>query len=120
MPQIGDQVNIEFTGGSITTISSGLNSVSLRWEIRARIFTNADSEPADDVDPTVITAAMAFMIALCGQFMLTADTRAIDIFGSDGEGLRAEQGYYKYNEDVLRTMDIFIPVLLNDQMDLGA
>jgi hypothetical protein len=119
-PQLGDQITLAFMTGGITPATSGLKSVSLRWEVRARIFMNADSEPADDVDPTLVTVALQFMNALCGQFKLTGDVRSIDVYGSDGEPLRAEPGYYDYNGDTLRVMDIFIPILVNDQMDLGA
>lgn len=119
-PQIGDQINIDFMAGGITPATSGLNSVSLRWEVRARIYMNADSEPADAVDPALITVTLAFMTALCSQFKLYGEVRSIDVYGSEGEPLRAEPGYYEYNGDVMRTMDVFIPVILNDQMDLGA
>jgi hypothetical protein len=119
-PTIGAQVNVFFSSGPITPIqSSGLNSVSMRWEILARVFVSADSEPGDSIDPAVITATMSFLASLANAFSLNEQVRAVDFYGSDGEGLSAVPGYYDYDKITYRCMDLTIPVLINDVLPLS-
>lgn len=122
-PTLFDQMNLSFWSGPIVPISSsGLKSISYRWQIEARIFVSADSEPADDIDPAIITATFAFFGKLAEDFDLGQGgrVRCIDFYGSDGEPLSATPGYYEYDGNVVRTMDIVIPLLLNDVTDIGA
>jgi len=117
-PQLGDAVTLALMAGPVTTIaSSGLKSASMRWQIDGRIFFNAFSEPADDIDPAIINATMTYFQALVGNFTLGGLVRCVDIYGMDGDKLNAQPGYMEQDKKVFRTMDLMIPLLLNDQLD---
>jgi hypothetical protein len=123
---VRDAVNLSFWAGPIRPIlSSGLASVSYRWEVIGRIFMNASAEPADGIDPALVDATFSLLSSLAADFtldsVLTAQkTRCIDVYGSDGEPMSATPGYYDYGTDTMRCMDIVIPLLINDVTDLGA
>jgi hypothetical protein len=120
-PQLEDQINLSFWSGPLAPVqASGLNSISYRWEITGRVFANADTEPADEVDPAIMTATASFLTSLAGGFSLAGRLRMIDFYGAHGEQLTATPGYYDYDGDTLRTVDIVIPLIINDVMPLGA
>jgi hypothetical protein len=126
-PQLRDQVALSFWAGPIRAIqASGLTSVSYRWDIIGRIYVSADSDPGDAIDPTVVDATVALLSSLAADFTLdsvlpagTPRMRCIDVLGMEGAPLGGEPGYYDYGEQTLRTMDILIPLLINDLTDLG-
>lgn len=126
-PQIRDQVVLSFWAGPIRAITtSGLSSVSYRWDIIGRIYANAGTEPADSIDPAVVDATFAFLSSLAADFSLDSvlpagvpRLRAIDFLGSDGEPISATPGYYEYENVTYRSMDILVPLLINDMTDLG-
>lgn len=118
-PSIQGDMTLALIAGPLTTIeSSGLNSASMRWEITGRIFTSANSKPADDIDPNVVTAAQTYLASLAAAFTLGGLVRCIDIWGMDGDKLSATPGYLEQDKMVFRTMDLMIPLLLNDVMEL--
>lgn len=95
--------------------SSGLNSVSMRLEVMLRIYTSMIQEPMDAIDTNVLGACDALLAAFIGDFDLgVTGVRYIDVFGSDGEGLRAQLGYLNQDSKIFRVMDIFVPILVND------
>jgi hypothetical protein len=119
-PQLEDQFVLSLTSGSLMPVqASGLNSISYRWQIDGRIYANADSEPADSIDPALVTAATSFLTSLAGGFSLGERLRMIDFYGAHGEQLTAQPGYYTYGDETFRTMDIVIPLILNDVMPLS-
>lgn len=114
---LADQINLFFWSGPLQPVlSSGLNMISFRWEIIARTFTRADSEPGDAIDPAVVTATLAFVSSLAAAFSLNEQVRHVDFYGSDGEQLSATPGYYDYGDATYRCMDITIPLVINDVM----
>lgn len=114
-PTLADQINLALFGGPIRPVqSSGLASVSVRWEIAGRIYKNAFSEPADDVDPELAIAATTYLAELIGDYTLGGLVRHVDIFGSDGEPLEAVPGYMEQDRKIFRVMDLRIPVIIND------
>jgi hypothetical protein len=114
-PSLADQVNLALFGGPIVPVqSSGLNSVSVRWQIDGRVFMNAFSEPADDIDPEIAIATATYFAALVGDFTLGGLVRHIDVFGSDGEPMEATPGYMEQDKKVFRVMDLRIPLIIND------
>lgn len=120
-PSIQGDMTLALVAGPITTIeSSGLNVASLRWEITGRIFTSAQSKPADDIDPNVVTASVAYLTSLAGAFTLGGLVRCVDIWGMDGDKLSATPGYLEQDKMVFRTMDLIIPLLINDVLELTA
>lgn len=96
---------------------SGLNSVSIRISFHERIYTNMDAQPADEIDPNVLTATSLLMSAYCGNFQLGDDgddIREIDVFGAAGQPLSAQAGYLTQDGRIFRVMTIAVPVLIND------
>lgn len=98
-----------------STQSSGLNSVSMVVEFMLRCYTSTLQQDMDAIDPRVMDAADAMMAALCGNFQLNrADTRYVDVLGSDSDGLRCTTGYMPMDNQMFRTIDVMVPILCND------
>lgn len=93
---------------------SGLASVSARLELRGRVFLPADTEPQDDVDPTVLGAVSALMGAYCGDFTLGDLVANVDLLGAHGPGLGAEFGYTDIGSTKYRVATLTIPLIIND------
>ncbi len=120
-PAFGERMTLSFWSASIVPIlSSGLNSASMRWELNGRIYKADQTQPSEDIDPEVVSAALSFLGSLTGGFSLNGLIRCVDVFGSDGAGLSGEPGWYDMDEVTYRTMDIRIPLLINDVLDLVA
>ena len=98
---------------------SGLNSASIRWQIEGRVYRNAMSEPADDIDPETLGAASTYLTALMGQFTLGGLIRCVDIYGMAGDPLKATPGYIEQDKVVYRAIELEIPLLLNDVYNLA-
>jgi len=95
--------------------SSGLASVSMRIEFTMRVYTSMLQEPQDGIDPRVLGATDAIFSALAGNFDIDVNgVRYIDVFGSDGEQLRAVAGFADQDGKKFRVMEVFVPVVLND------
>lgn len=94
--------------------TSGLAALSVRVEMWYRIFTSMLQEPQDDIDPRVMDAADALFTAMCGDVDFGSQARYIDLQGSDGEPLSAEAGYITVDQKTFRTIDIKVPILIND------
>jgi len=99
---------------SLRPASSGVASVSVRLEIQARCYTSMLTDPQDAIDPKVTDAAGLLMNALIGNFTVAGQARAVDVFGMDGEGLRATAGYLNQDGKLFRVMDVMIPIIVND------
>jgi hypothetical protein len=100
--------------------SSGLTHLSVRAELQFRIYTSMMQEPAEGIDPMVLNAAGALMEAVAQGYSLDGVARAVDLLGSDGEGLRAEAGYMEIDRKIFRVMDVFVPIIINDCWEIGA
>lgn len=107
-----------FSGPMTPITSSGLNSVSLRWQVNGRVYRSGLGEPADDIDPEVVNATSLYLAALAGSFTLGGRVRCIDMYGSDGEPLKAESGYLEQDQKIFRCMELEIPLLINDVWEL--
>ena len=120
-PALGNACTLALFSGPVTTInSSGLASASMRWQIDGRIFLSAFTEPADDIDPAIVNATLVYLRKLAGAFTLGGLVRCVDMFGMDGDKLNATAGYMEQDKKVYRVMDLMIPLLLNDELDLVA
>jgi hypothetical protein len=100
--------------------SSGLAALSARVEFQVRIYTSLFTEPQDDIDPTVMNAADAYLQYVTADFDLAGRARYVDFLGSEGEGLRAESGHVTQDSKPFRVIDIFIPIVINDAYPLSA
>lgn len=95
-------------------VTSGLSSVSMRFEVTFRVFCSMMTEPQDDIDIAVMTAVDAIMAYFIGHFAGLTGSRYVDVFGADGEGLGASMGYAEQDRAKFRIADITVPVVLND------
>lgn len=99
---------------------SGQGAISVRVEFQLRILTNMLAEPQDGIEPEVMGAAGALMSTLADGFTLGGEAMAVDLLGAYGEGLRATAGYMTIGGGqsdrgtMFRTMDVFVPVILDD------
>jgi hypothetical protein len=119
-PAFGDALVLMFSAGELRPIlRSGLNSVSYRLEILGRIY-RLDKIGSDAVEPEILGATTALFTSLAGGFTLGGLIRHVDIYGSDGAQLSAVPGYLEQGDDKFRTVDLVIPLIINDVMTLGA
>jgi hypothetical protein len=94
--------------------SSGLASVSVRFEVCVCMYTSMLQEPQDSIDLTVLGAADTLLSAVINAFTFGGLIRTIDVFGSDGEGLRVLPGYVTQDSKTYRVLNLFIPMIVND------
>ena len=115
-----DMPTLALWAGVVSPIqSSGLASVSLRFMVQGRVFMNGFAEPADEIDPEVVTATSEYIKKLAGRFTLGGLVRCIDFFGMDGEPLKAESGYLEMDKRIYRCMELEIPLLINDVWEMA-
>ncbi len=120
-PQVGNALTYAIFVDAIDPIqSSGLASTSVRVTLTGRIYLSMFREPADTIDPDIINAASALMALYCGDFDLGGNARAVDIRGIHGIQLGAKAGYVSQDGKVYRSMDITLPILINDVWDEAA
>lgn len=112
-------LSLDLISGPIVPIrSSGLNRVSLRWQIDGRINHPLTMDPPERLDPLLTDAAAHYFELLCGQFTLGGLVRTVDVFGMDGGGLDSTPGYLEHNGKVYRVAQLVIPLLINETWTL--
>lgn len=95
--------------------ASGLSATSALVTMQARLYTPANQQPYDAIDPAVASATTLLMAALSADFDLGGLVRNIDLLGSTGTGLSAEAGYVTTPDNTqLRVMTVTIPCIVND------
>lgn len=95
--------------------TSGLNSVSMRLTMQLRIFhLLARGKAQDSVDTKVMKGVDAVLNYYIGHFQGLTGSRYVDVFGADGEMLRAALGYAEQDGTRFRIADVFIPLVIND------
>lgn len=99
---------------AIDPVESGMASTSIRLAFTFRIYMSFIAEPEDDIDRAAIDAAAQLMGAYSGDFELGDQVRMIDILGRHGDPLRAQAGYLNIDGQLMRVMDITIPLIIND------
>lgn len=97
--------------------SSGLAATSVRLVLMLRLYLNMLQEPQDGIDPAVLTATDTLIDAYVGDFTLGGLIRAVDIRGIHGTPLGAQAGYLPIGDATYRTVDIVLPLLINDVWD---
>lgn len=91
-------------------VSSGLAAVSIKVTLLVHITMSLNTRPLDAVDPAVLGASAVLMNEYAGNFTLGGLVREVDIFG----GLKAQAGYVMFEENPLRTVEITLPMIVND------
>lgn len=94
--------------------SSGLGTTSIDLVFNVRIYTGTQSDPADAIDPAMISALDTLCAAYVGDFTLGGLVRHVDIYGAHGPGLLVRAGYIQQSGAVLRVMTITLPLIVND------
>lgn len=94
--------------------TSGLNKVSMRLLMQLRIFTSLDQQPRDEIDKRLMRGIDAVMNYYIGHFQGLNGMRYVDVFGADGDRLRAALAYLEQDGKKMRIADVFIPLVLND------
>jgi len=114
-PQLNGQITFAFWFNRMAPVqSSGLNSVSIRLEYQGRLYASALTEPADAIDPTLLSAADTLMGLYCGDFELGGTARHIDIYGQHGEPLSVTGSYITQDSKIYRAFEFLIPIIVND------
>lgn len=103
------------TGDTINPVtSSGLGATSTRLNLVLRIYLSADTEPRDDIDPTMVTAFAKVGASLSGDFDLGGLLREVDLLGIEGEPLSGRFGYVRIVGPLYRLLTVQLPLVCND------
>lgn len=115
----GNGLTAAFWMGPITCVpgASGLDAVSARIELLVRIYNPMLQQPYDDIDPTVMDAISQLFGAYAGDFTLGGLVRDVDLFGQHGTGLSSRPGYINQDGKIFRSVDITLPLIINDLWD---
>lgn len=126
---IFDRVNTEEPPGSVgagltgavwldyigpVPAGSGLTATTGIVRFKIRIYMSLVQQPSDQVDPHVVDATDALLSAFSGNFSLGNLVRNVDLLGSTGQGLSGQAGYINIGGNLLRVMDITLPLIIND------
>ncbi len=95
-------------------VNSGLAATTGVITIMARVYIPMIQEPQDKIDPLIVAATDTLMANLSVDFTLGGSARNIDLLGSTGESLEARAGYITIDQTMYRSMDITIPIIVND------
>lgn len=117
-PQVGNAITYAFWVDTIDPVqSSGLTSASARLILTGRIYMSMFTEPADQIDPGIVNAASTLIALYCGDLDLGGSARSVDVFGIHGIAVGAKAGYVEHDKKLFRSMDITLPILINDVWD---
>lgn len=94
--------------------SSGLDSTTVRLLANVRLYSSAESEPLDAIDPDLISAADELCAAYVGDFTLDGLVRQVDVRGIHGQPLEIRAGYIAQDGLTLRVLTITVPLIVND------
>lgn len=94
--------------------ASGVDVVSAVLILNVRVYASAVSEPADAIDPDMVSAVDDLCRAYVGDFTLGGLVRDVDIFGMYGQPLDVRAGYLTQDGIPFRVMTIALPVVVND------
>jgi len=93
---------------------SGLDSTTARLALFVRLYSSLEQEPADAIDPDLMTALDALMAAYSGDFELGGLIRHVDLLGAYGDPLGARAGYLAESGAEYRVMTITLPLICSD------
>lgn len=94
--------------------ASGLAVVAARLELLVRVYNPTLQQPYDDIDPAVLDAGSQLIGAYAGAFTLGGILRDVDIFGAHGAALAGVAGYVTIDGNTYRTVDVTLPMIVND------
>lgn len=94
--------------------ASGLSAVSAVLTLTVRVMKPMVSQPYGQIDPDLLAAVDQLMAAYAGAFTLGGEVRNVDLLGMYGTAMAAKAGYLRLDKELLRVMDISLPLVLND------
>ncbi len=96
--------------------SSGLAATSGVVSLTVRAYASMLTLPYDEIDPNLMTAALALMNAYTGDLNFGGQdgTRNVDLLAESGESLSWQAGYIQIDGQTFRVIDINLPVIVND------
>ena len=93
---------------------SGLDSTSSRLALYVRLYSSLVQQPADAIDPDLMTALDALMAAYSGDFTLGDLVQEVDLLGIYGDPLSARAGYLAEGGSEYRVLTITLPLIVSD------
>jgi hypothetical protein len=93
---------------------SGLNSTSSRLALFVRLYSSLIQQPADAIDPDLMTALDTLMAAYSGDFTLGGLVRHVDLLGAYGDPLGARAGYLAEGGAEYRVFTITLPLIVSN------
>lgn len=91
---------------------SGLNATTGRIELTVRVRRNMLAEPQNDL--AILGAAITLMGEYSADFTLGGLLKNVDLLGSAGTPLRAQGGYLSHDNVNFRTIEVTLPLIVND------
>ena len=91
--------------------------------VTVRLYRRAAFGQGDDagqVEAEVALAVSQISSNLIGEFDLGGTTRNIDVAGQYGQGLTATWGYVTLGQTVFRTVDLAVPLVIDDSATQAA
>ena len=91
--------------------------------VTVRLYRRAAFGQGDDagqVEAEVALAVSQISSNLIGEFDLGGTTRNIDVAGQYGQGLTATWGYVTLGQTVFRTVDLSVPLVIDDSATQAA
>jgi hypothetical protein len=93
---------------------SGLDYTSALLLWRVELYLSMLTEPMDDIDPRLMTAASTLIGEYSGDFDLGGETRNIDLLGESGTTLKGRMAYKSIDNKIFRTCSIDLAIVVND------
>jgi hypothetical protein len=113
-PGLGLTIAIFLAGIKPSGRASGMSATSGVVTFQARVYNPMLQEPQDSIDPDILTATCDLMAAYSDGFTLDGTVRNIDLLGMEGTPLSATTGYVQQDDRIYRSVDISIPIVVND------
>ena len=112
----GNRLFCSITLGAVKPVtSSGLASVSGQVTLLVRVWSSALQRPLGKIDPEVLSAVCSLMGAFAGGFTLGGTVRDVDLFA-----MTAQPAYIDFEGKPFRTVEIQVPVIVNDMFAESA
>jgi hypothetical protein len=93
---------------------SGLAATTYRYTYMVRIFRDMLADPVGQIDPDLNVLADKIIDDINGDFTLGGNVRLVDVLGETGDPLNVRAGYIQVNQSMYRTIDLIMPLVLND------
>lgn len=116
----GDRLTgaIYVAGTTIADVSLG--TISTVYNVMVRLYKDMLAEPTRDIEYILARVVQDIASDLLGDFDLGASIRHIDAAGIYGTPMSAVWGYVSVASTMYRSVDMTVPLVVNDTATLGA